>query len=57
LLSWLCRLDRRLQIPKHLHSRRLGVTVEDRIDVLHDVGAHIEEITLVLDWDTEGLWC
>jgi hypothetical protein len=30
-----------LQITEHLHSCRLGVAIENRIDVLHDVRAHI----------------
>ena len=53
--------DRRSAAPQqqdhdlHLHRRRLRVAVEDRVDVLHDVGAHIEEVPLVLDRDERAL--
>jgi hypothetical protein len=36
---------------EHLHRRRIRVAIEDRVDVLHDVGAHVEEVPLVLDGD------
>lgn len=37
--------------PEHFHRRRLRITVEDRVDMLHDVSAHVEEVPLVLNRD------
>jgi hypothetical protein len=34
-------------VPEHLHRGGLRITVEDRIDMLHDVGAHVEKAPLV----------
>jgi hypothetical protein len=36
-------------LPEHLHRRRLRIAVEDGIYVFHDVGADVEEASLVLD--------
>src|SRR6202022_3033964 len=33
---------------EHLHSCRLGVAIEHRVDMLYDVGAHVEKGPLVL---------
>ena len=41
--------------PEHLHRRCLRITVEDRIDMLHDVGAHVEKVPLVLDGNERTL--
>ena len=34
---------------QNLHRGCLRVAIEDRVDVLHDVRAHVEEIPLVLN--------
>jgi hypothetical protein len=37
-----------LQAPDHFHGSSLGVSVKDRIDVLHDIGADVQELSFVL---------
>ena len=37
--------------PKSLHRGRAGVAEEDGVDSFDDVGAHVEEVSLVLDGD------
>lgn len=41
----------RLRKPQYLHGGGLRVAEEDRVDVLHDVGADVEEVPFVLDGD------
>ena len=41
--------------PKHLHRCGLRITVEDRVDMLHNIGAHIKEVALVLNRDERAL--
>jgi hypothetical protein len=41
--------------PERLQRSGLRVAVEHRIDVLHDVRAHVEEVPLVLDGDEGSL--
>jgi hypothetical protein len=39
----------RLERTEHLRRRGLQVTEKDRIDLLKDVGTHVEKVSLVLD--------
>ena len=37
--------------PECLKGPSLRVTIEDRVNPLHYVGTHVEEVALVLNWD------
>lgn len=59
-VPWLAQLrghkpSRLLRITHHFHGCRLGIAIENRIDMLHDVSTHIQEVALVLDRNESAL--